>query len=54
MMLQVLIYNGDADACVPYIGNEEWTTGMLQQAPVIVFFSVLNAVCTLLSGARWR
>lgn len=22
--LRILIYNGDADACVPYIGNEEW------------------------------
>lgn len=22
--IRVLIYNGDADACVPYIGNEEW------------------------------
>jgi hypothetical protein len=26
--LRILIYNGDADACVPYIGNELWTTGM--------------------------
>ena len=24
--LDILIYNGDADSCVPYIGNEEWTT----------------------------
>ena len=24
--LRVLIYNGDADDCVPYHGNEEWTT----------------------------
>lgn len=22
--LRIMIYNGDADACVPYIGNEEW------------------------------
>ena len=26
--IRVLIYNGDADSSVPYIGNEEWTTGM--------------------------
>merc|ERR1712032_676471 len=26
--LRVLIYNGDADACVPYIGNEEWIGGL--------------------------
>jgi len=24
--LRVLIYNGDADACVPYTDNEAWTT----------------------------
>ena len=24
--LRILIYNGDADDCVPYKGNEEWTT----------------------------
>ena len=24
----VLIFNGDADSCVPYIGNEEWTTDL--------------------------
>ena len=26
--LDVLIYNGDWDACVPYTDNEAWTTGM--------------------------
>jgi len=26
--MRVLIYNGDADACVPYKGNEEWTEGL--------------------------
>ena len=26
--LRVLIYNGDSDSCVPYNGNEEWTTGL--------------------------
>ena len=26
--IRVLIYNGDADACVPYIGNEEWIDGL--------------------------
>ena len=26
--LRVLIYNGDADSCVPYKGNEEWITGL--------------------------
>ncbi len=25
---QVLIYNGDWDACVPYTDNEAWTSGM--------------------------
>jgi serine carboxypeptidase-like clade 1 len=25
---RVLIYNGDVDACVPYNGNEAWTSGM--------------------------
>lgn len=29
--LRVLIYNGDADACVPYKGNEEWITGLEAQ-----------------------
>eukprot|EP00908_Phaeocystis_cordata_P018308 Transcript_29730.p1 GENE.Transcript_29730~~Transcript_29730.p1 ORF type:complete len:432 (+),score=225.75 Transcript_29730:303-1598(+) len=26
--LRVVIYNGDADSCVPYIGNEEWVTSL--------------------------
>lgn len=26
--IRVLIYNGDADACVPYKGNEEWIDGL--------------------------
>jgi len=32
--IRVLIYNGDADTCVPYIGNEEWTTSMAAQGIV--------------------
>lgn len=35
--LRILIYNGDADMCVPYTGNEEWindleSQGILKQA----------------------
>jgi serine carboxypeptidase-like clade 1 len=30
--LRVLIYNGDADACVPYKGNEEWIDGLENQS----------------------
>merc|ERR1712039_729075 len=26
--LDILIYNGDSDACVPYNGNEEWILGL--------------------------
>lgn len=26
--IRVCIFNGDADACVPYNGNEEWTRGI--------------------------
>jgi len=29
--LRVLIYNGDADACVPYKGNEEWITSLVSK-----------------------
>jgi hypothetical protein len=29
--LRVMIYNGDADSCVPYIGNEEWIDGLAEQ-----------------------
>jgi len=25
---RVVIYNGDVDACVPYNGNEDWTSGL--------------------------
>ena len=32
--LRVLIYNGDADSCVPYIGNQEWTTGMEKEGHI--------------------
>merc|ERR1712232_2967 len=32
--IRVLIYNGDADDCVPYKGNEEWTSGMAAQGHV--------------------
>lgn len=43
--IRVLIYNGDADACVPYNGNEEWISsledkGVLEQkAPWTPWFS---------------
>lgn len=29
--LRLLIYNGDADACVPYIANENWIARMEKQ-----------------------
>jgi carboxypeptidase C (cathepsin A) len=29
--LRILIYNGDADMCVPYVGNEEWITDLEDQ-----------------------
>jgi carboxypeptidase C (cathepsin A) len=32
--MRVLIYNGDADACVPYKGNEEWTEAMVDKGAV--------------------
>eukprot|EP01061_Rhynchopus_euleeides_P016692 TRINITY_DN27_c0_g2_i1.p2 TRINITY_DN27_c0_g2~~TRINITY_DN27_c0_g2_i1.p2 ORF type:complete len:487 (+),score=222.00 TRINITY_DN27_c0_g2_i1:53-1462(+) len=32
--IRILIYNGDADACVPYKGNEEWTTAMAKSGIV--------------------
>jgi len=33
--LRILIYNGDADACVPYVGNEEWTAGLAAQGLLV-------------------
>jgi carboxypeptidase C (cathepsin A) len=32
--IRVLIYNGDADSCVPYVGNQEWTSSMVDQGVV--------------------
>jgi hypothetical protein len=32
--MRVLIYNGDADSCVPYVGNQEWTSGMVDKGVV--------------------
>mmetsp|Transcript_10166 Transcript_10166/g.16387 ORF Transcript_10166/g.16387 Transcript_10166/m.16387 type:complete len:504 (-) Transcript_10166:49-1560(-) len=29
--LRVLIYSGDADSCVPYVGTEQWTTGLAEK-----------------------
>jgi hypothetical protein len=25
---QILIYSGDTDACIPYVGSEQWTRGL--------------------------
>ena len=32
--IRVVIYNGDADSCVPYLGNEEWTASMADKGVV--------------------
>lgn len=32
--MRILIYNGDADSCVPYIGNEEWTTDLAKTGAI--------------------
>ena len=29
--IRVLIYNGDVDTCVPYVGNQEWVDGMVSK-----------------------
>lgn len=34
--IRVLIYNGDADACVPYKGNEQWVDQIAGQGVVKV------------------
>jgi len=39
--LRILIYNGDADACVPYRGNEEWIADLVSAGDLSV-------------GADWR
>jgi hypothetical protein len=31
--IRVTIYNGDVDACVPFVGNEMWTAGL--KLPVV-------------------
>lgn len=28
---RILVFNGDADACVPYNGNEDWTNGLAKE-----------------------
>eukprot|EP00040_Diaphanoeca_grandis_P018438 m.96921 g.96921 ORF g.96921 m.96921 type:complete len:464 (-) comp26940_c0_seq1:370-1761(-) len=33
--LRVLIYNGDADACVPYKGNMEWITSLVTAGDLV-------------------
>merc|ERR1719231_1606389 len=32
--IRILIYNGDADACVPYKGNEEWVEGLAAEGTI--------------------
>merc|ERR1712107_134682 len=32
--IRVLIFNGDADGCVPYIGNEQWIADLEEQGSI--------------------
>ena len=45
--MQVMIYNGDADACVPYIGNEEWINDALvsRAFPSILLYHIPLLLC---------
>lgn len=36
LQVRMLIYNGDADACVPYKGNEEWITSLVNAGNLAV------------------
>ena len=42
---QILIYSGDTDGCVPYVGTEAWTRGLnftVTQEWLVRFFSSLK------------
>eukprot|EP01051_Picozoa_sp_SAG22_P010460 SAG22_NODE_944_length_6390_cov_3.189795_4_plen_222_part_00 len=45
--LRVLIYNGDADACVPYKGNEEWISSLVKNgAYTVILLCILSSAGT--------